>query len=125
VVSNDIDNLKLMVMNHITPQKQIGTLGTARDVVGKIEVSADIMAYLTQPDAILACSANTTLQLGVGLRNTDGGIFFDVPSVKCTDAPPKFPGNGPVSLDLKSAGFRDATLNITLGVTLFPFLPTS
>ena len=124
VVSNDIDNLKLTVMNHITPQKQIGTLGTARDVVGKIEVSADIMAYLTQPDAILACSANTTLQLGVGLRNTDGGIFFDVPSVKCTDAPPKFPGNGPVSLDLKSAGFRDATLNITLGVTLFPFLPT-
>lgn len=125
VISNDIDNWKLTLMNHVTPQKQQGFLGTKRAVTGKIEVGLDMMVYLTQPDAMIACFNNTTLTFGAGLRNNDFGIFFDIPSLKCTDAPPKFPGNGPVSLDLKSSAFRDATSNITLGISLFPFLPTA
>jgi hypothetical protein len=80
-------------------------------------------AFLTQDDALKACRANTTLTYGVGLRNEDGGWFFDVPDVKCTDSTPKFPANGPVTLDLKLAAFRDPTSNFTLGMTLFPYLP--
>lgn len=125
VVSDDIDTSKLTLMNHVSPQKQHGTLGTKRDVVGKIGVDLDVTAFLTQDDALKACRANTTLTYGVGLRNGDGGWFFDLPSVKCTDSPPKMPGNGPVTLDLKLSAFRDATGNFTLGVTMYPFLPSS
>jgi hypothetical protein len=123
IVSDDIDTSKLTFMNHVSPQKQHGNLGTKRDVVGKVEVGIDMTAFLTQDDALKACRANTTLTYGVGLRNEDGGWFFDVPDVKCTDSTPKFPANGPVTLDLKLAAFRDPTSNFTLGMTLFPYLP--
>ncbi len=123
IVSNDIATWKLTFNNNITPQKQQGLLGTARDVVGKAQVDMDIEAFLTQDEGWKACSANTSLAFGAGFRNADGGTFFDVPSLVFTDAPPKFPGNGPVSLSVKSAGFRDATGNYTLGMSTFAFLP--
>jgi hypothetical protein len=72
-----------------------------------------------------ACSQNLTVMLGAGFNNGDGGIFFNAPSLKCTDAPPKFPANSPVTIDLKLSAFRDATLNYLLGITLFPYLPAS
>lgn len=124
IVSDDIDTWALTLMNHVSPQKQQGTLGTKRDVVGTCEVAVSATAFITQADAMLACSANTTLMLGAGFRNGDGGIFFNVPSLKCTDAPPKFPKDGPVTADLKLGAFRDATLNYTLGVSLFAYLPS-
>jgi hypothetical protein len=123
LVSDDIDTSKLTVMNHVTPQKQHGTLGTKRDVVGKNEVSLDANVFLVSDDALKACRANTTLAYGVGLRNGDFGMFFDVPSLKCIESPPSFPANGPVTLALKLAAFRDAVGNYTMGVSLFPFLP--
>lgn len=125
LVSDDIENAAITQMNHITPQKQHGTLGTKRDIVGKAEVSVDLGVFLTQDDALTACRANTTLAYGVGMRNDDFGIFFNVPNLKCTDSPPKFPGNGPVTLDLKLGAFRDPTLNYTMGATLFPYIPVA
>ena len=58
----------------------------------------------------------------VSLR-TDLTEHFDVPSVKCTDAPPSFDANAPVSLALQMGAFRDPTGNYTLGVMLWPYLP--
>jgi len=123
IVSDDIGDFKLMIMNHISPQKQHGVLGSARPVVGKVGASVDMTSFLTQDNAMKACTGNLTLMFGAGFRNGDGGIFFDIPSLKCTDAPPKFPANGPVSLALKLVAFRDATSNVTIGISTFPFLP--
>lgn len=125
VISDDVANSKITLMNHVTPQKQHGVLGTKRDVVGKCEVSVGFTAFCTQPELLINCPANTTLSYGLGLRNGDCGMFFDVPSAKCTDATPKFPGNGPVTLDGTLEAFRDPTGNFTLGWTLFPFLPAA
>ena len=125
VVSSDIETSALTLMNHISAQKQHGFLGTKRPIVGKAEATLDATVELTQDDAIKACQDNTTLMYGAGLRNGDGGWFFDIPSCKCTDAPPTFPANGPVTLALKLAAFRDPTNNYTLGMSLFPFLPAS
>jgi hypothetical protein len=124
-VSDDVEMWSLTLMNHVTPQKQHGFLGTKRDVVGKAEVSIDMTVFCTSDAAMVACSQNTTLMFGAGFNCTDGGIFFNVPSIKCTDAPPKFPANGPVTLDLKLGAFRDPTANISLSVSLFPFLPAA
>lgn len=125
VVSDDIDNWKLTLMNHVTAQKQQGFLGTKRDVVGKCEVSIDMTAYLTSDAALAACANNTTLQFGAGFRNTDGGIFINVPDCKCTDSPPTFSANSAVTLALKLGAFRDLTSNYTLSMGLFAFIPAS
>lgn len=125
VISNDVETWSLTYMNHISPQKQQGFFGTKRVVVGKAEVALTATVEATSDAAMIACSQNTTLTFGAGFNNSDGGIFFDIPSVKCTNAPPKFPANGPVTLDLTAAGFRDSVGNYTMAVSLFPYLPTA
>lgn len=125
VVSDDIDTWDITYMNHAQGQKQAGTLGNKRTVVGRKEAQLTANAFLTQTDAIAACQNNTFLTLGVGLRNPDGGIFFDVPSCTCDDTDEGFPQNGPVTLALKLSAFRDATLNMTLGISVWPYLPQS
>jgi hypothetical protein len=125
VVSDDIDTWDLTYMNHTTGQKQQGRLGNARTVVGRAEAEISASVFLTQPDAIAACQGNTPLALGIGLRNADGGIFFDAPSCVCEDADEEFAANAPVKLALKIGAFRDPTLNITIGVMVWPYLPSA
>lgn len=123
VVSDDIDTWDLTYMNHTTGQKQQGTLGNKRTVVGRAEAEIGASVFLTQPDAIAACQNNTPLALGIGVRNPDGGIFFDVPSCVCEDADEDFAANAPVKLALKLGAYRDPVLNITLGIMVWPYLP--
>lgn len=123
IVSSDIDSFSLNWSNGYTPQKQQGTLGTARNVVGKAQLDVDLKAWLTQDEGWKACSANTALAMVAAYRNDDGGVLFDVPSLTWNDAPPDFPGNGAVSLAIKGQGFRDPTGNYTFGMTRFAFLP--
>jgi hypothetical protein len=85
----------------------------------------DAELYVNQIEGINAAPNNTTLTFGSGFRNADGGVFFLVPSLKFTEGPTTFPANGPVMLSAKSAGFRDAVGNYTLGISMFSDLPAS
>lgn len=125
IVSDDIGNWDLTYMNHVVGQKQAGVRGNKRTVVGRREADITANAFLTQPDALIACSNNTPLAFDFGLRNTDGAIHFDVPSCSCEDDDPQFPQNAPVQQNLKIGAFRDPTYNYTLGVMVWPYLPTA
>ncbi len=125
IISDDIETAKIMFKNNASPQKQHGALGSVRTVVGKAQASADVNAFLTQDNALKACTANTTVVFGYGLRNNDGGFFWDMPACKITKAPPSFPQNGPVSLALTVEAFQDPVSNITAAVSIFPFLPVA
>lgn len=124
-VSTDIASWKLSMDNGITGQKQHGTLGPKRLIVGKLNVTMDLEVVVTQDDAIKACTANTTLTFGAGLRSTTGGVFVDVPSLKFTGAVPKFPANGAVMISPKAGAFVDATGRYTVGFSYFSYLPAS
>lgn len=124
-VSVDINNWKLMLKNHVTPQKQQATFGAARMIVGKCDVEVDFEVFLVQDDVIKAIRDNRTLQWEACLRNNDCGVVFDVPSGTFEDGAEKFPANGPVTATPKLMGFRDATYNYTLGISRFPYLPAS
>lgn len=125
VVSNKFSSWKLTHKNGFTPLKQQGFYGTAENIVGKAEVSIDAEVYVNQVEGINAAPNNTTIAFGSGFRNTDGGVFFDVPSMKFDASPLTFPANGPVMLSAKTAGFRDAVGNFTMGISMFADLPAS
>jgi len=125
VVSNKISSWTLTHKNGVTPLKQQGTFGTAENIVGKAEVMIKAELYVNQTEGIAAAPNNTTIAFGAGLNNGDGGIFFDVPSTKWTNAPLTFPANGPVMLSADTAGFRDAVGNYTMGISMFADLPAS
>lgn len=125
VVSNKFESWKLTHKNGVSPIKQQGTFGTAENIIGKAEVMIDAELFVNQVDGINAAPANTTIAFGSGFRNGDGGVFFAVPSLKFTETPITFPANGPVKLSVKSAGFRDAVGNYTLGLSMFGYLPAT
>lgn len=121
----DVESWRLGYMNHVTMQKGHGVLGGVRPIVGKAEASLDMSMVCTGDAAMKLCSQNLTGMFGSGLRTDDGGIFIDLPALKCSDAPPKFPANGNVMLDLKLSAFRDPVGGYTLGLMLFPYLPAA
>lgn len=123
LVSNKISSWALTHKNGVSPLKQQGFTGTFENIVGKAEVGIDAELYINSVDPINVGPANTTVAFGAGLRNTDGGVFFDVPSMKFTDSPMTFPANGPIMLSAKTAGFRDAIGNYTMGISMFAYLP--
>jgi hypothetical protein len=57
------------------------------------------------------------------LKNEDGGIHFDLPSMTLGDASPNFQVNESVKLNMTGEAFADGTLDVSLGVSLFPYLP--
>lgn len=124
-VASDIMSWTLNYSNGVTGQKQQGKIGPKRIIVGKVDCSIDMELVVTQDDAIKACTANTTLSFGSLLRNTNGGVFVNVPSLKFTGAVPKFPANGVVTISPKAGAFVDANLRYTLGLSEFDYLPAS
>lgn len=123
IVADDIETWKLTYSNNVTAQKQQGILGNARPIVGKVMSTLDVTAAMTQDNMIAACTNNTTLMAGFGFQSSDGGCFFDIQSLKCTESTTKFPSNSFVELSLKLEAFRDQVTNITAGVSVFAFLP--
>ncbi len=125
IVSQDVSSWKLTLNNNITPQKQQGVFGAQRMIVGKCVVGVDMEVFYVQPDVEKAIRDNRTLRFDVLLNNGDGGVFFDVPALTFSGGAPKFPANGPVTISPTADAFRDTTFNYTLGMTIFPYLPTT
>lgn len=124
-VASDVVSWTLNYSNGITGQKQHGKVGPKRLIVGKVDCSVDMELVVTQDDAIKACTANTTLAFGALLRNSNGGVFVNVPAMKFTGAVPKFPANGVVSISPKGGAFIEQVGRYTLGLSIFPYLPAS
>jgi hypothetical protein len=125
LISNKVSSWSLTHKNGVSPLKQQGFTGTFENIIGKAEVAVDAELYINSVDPINVGPANTTVAFGAGFRNADGGVFFDVPSMKFTDSPMTFPANGPIMLSAKTAGFRDAIGNYTMGMSMFGYLPAA
>lgn len=125
VIAGAVSSWKLTLNNNVTPQKQQGTLGAATMVAGKCVVGLDLEVFYVQTDVEVAIGDNRTLNFDVGLRNSDGGVLFDIPSFMLDEGDLKFPANGPVTLSPKAEAFRDTTYSVTLGMMVFPYLPAS
>jgi len=124
-VATDITSWALHFDNGISGQKQHGTFGNKRMIVGKVAATLDMDLVVTQDDAIKACTANTTLCFGTLLRNANGGVFVNLPALKFTGAVPKFPANGSVTISPKGGAFIEAVGRYTLGLSVFAYLPAS
>ena len=125
VVASDIGSWSIDLTNNLSPQKQQGTYGTKRIIPGKVDVGFTAEVYLTQDDAIKACTANTPLAADVAIRCGNGGLVFEVPRMRFTGAVPKFPANGTVMISPRGGASIDPTGRYTLGVSVFAFLPST
>jgi hypothetical protein len=59
------------------------------------------------------------------IKNDDGGFLVDVPSLTLGGGDKEFPVNESILLNTTAQAFGDTTLGTSLGISMFPYLPSS
>lgn len=122
-LTTDFKNLTLTLNNNVNPEKVIGTLGAKYMNYGNLDLGIESQLLFTEGDVVAAIRNNTTLTMDFALKNSDGGLFFDIPSLTLSGGTKDFPVNESVLINTTATAFADATLNTSIGVSLFPYLP--
>ena len=117
-------SLTLTLGNEVSAEKCLGTRGASFMNTGNFTVSMEAELLFTDSDLAQAVKDNDTVTFDVLLRNDDGAIAFDIPSMTLSGGARSFPVNESIRISVTGTAFQDATLNTSLGVTEFPYFPT-
>lgn len=116
-------NVSLTLNNQVTPEKCLGTLGATELNTGTYLVDVETQILLTNEDVISAIKDNETVMFDFIVKNDDGAIAFDIPSMTLGGGDLELPRNESVRVNMQGEAFRDATLGYTLGVSTIPAVP--
>tara|TARA_Y100000310_G_scaffold160698_2_gene160515 strand:+ start:32050 stop:33555 length:1506 start_codon:yes stop_codon:yes gene_type:complete len=122
-ITTDFKSLSLTLSNNISPEKVLGTLGAQYVNYGNFEVGFEGQLVFTNSAVVQAIRENETLGLDFSLRNDDGGVYVEIPSMTLGGGDKEIPENESVLINITGEAFNDATLGTSLGVSLFPALP--
>lgn len=115
--------LTLKLGNNVSPEKCLGVLGASFMNNGNFEVDLDTTVLFTNSLVMDAIRNNETVTMDFLLRNTDGAMAIDIPSMTLGDGKLDFPVNESVKIKLSGQAFVDATLGTSIGISLFPAVP--
>lgn len=124
-LTTDFTNLTITLNNQVTPEKVLARLGARFLNTGTFLVDIEAEALFTDSAVAAAIRNNTTVTMDFALRNDDGGIFFDIPSLTLGNGARSFPVNETVRIALTGAAFVDPTLQTSGGISIFPFVPST
>lgn len=122
-LTTDFKSVSLTLNSNVSPEKILARLGAAYMNTGNFDVNFDAQALFTSPDAVDAIRNNTTVSMDFILKNEDGAVAIDIPSLTLGGGGREFPVNESVLLNMTGTAFRDATLGTSLGVSLFAIVP--
>lgn len=116
-------SLTLNLNNNASRENCLGTLGATYVNVGIFGVQLQGQVVFTSEDIPNAVRNNTTVSLDFVLHNQDGTIVLDLPSMELDGGDEEFPLNQSVKVNFTGNAFADATLNTSIGISLFPVTP--
>jgi hypothetical protein len=116
-------NLTLTIGNEVSPEKCLGTLGASFMNTGNLTVSLEAELLFTDSALAQAIKDNDTVQFDVLLKNDDGAIDIDIPSLTLGGGARSFPVNESIQISVTGTAFQDPTLGTSIGVTEFPYFP--
>lgn len=122
-ITTDFKSLTLTLANNVSPEKVLCSLGARFMNYGNFEVNAEVQVLFTDSAVASAIRNNTTVALDFILKNDDGAIHVDIPSLTLGGGGKDFPVNETVLINLTGQSFADPTLNTSIGITVFPFIP--
>lgn len=124
-LSTYFKSLSLTINNNASPEKALANLGAVFMNIGNFDVDIEAQLLFTNKAVPAAIRANTTVTMDFSLRNDDGGLFFDLPAMTLGGGDKEFPENETVLINTPAQAFEDPTLGTSIGVSLFPYLPSS
>ena len=122
-LSTYFKSLELVINNNITPEKVIANLGAVNTNIGDLEVTFSTSLVFSNINILDAARNNETLSLEFLLKNDDGGLHFDIPSMTLNDSTKSFPRNESVLIDTGGTGHKDDFFGYVISTTKFPYLP--
>lgn len=109
--------------NEVTPEKCIGTLGAVFMNNGLFLVDLEGEVLFTSGAVVTAIRNNETVTMDTLLKNDDGALAIDLPSLTLGDGALNFPVNESVKVALSGEAFQDSFFGTSIGISLFPTVP--
>lgn len=122
-LSTDFKSATLTLNNNVSPEKVLGQLGAKFLNTGNFEVDLETQLIFTNSAVASAVRENRTVTMEVGLKNDDGAMFLDFPSLTLGGGDREFPVNESVLINLTGQTFEDPTLGTSLSASFFPIVP--
>lgn len=116
-------SLSLKITNNLSPDKILALLGAAVMDVGQFIVELNAEMILADIGVATHIRSNDTLTFDFMLKNQDGGIAFDFPSLTFGDGAKNLEVDKSVKIAILFSPFGDANLGNSMGISLFPVLP--
>lgn len=118
-------NLVLSVNNQIGAEKCLGNLGALFLNQGNLLVDVEAQLLLTSSAVIAAIRNNDTLTLDFILKNEDGAIAVDIPSLTLGGGDKEFPQNESVLINTTAEAFVDPVLGYSMASSIIEQVPLS
>ena len=119
-ITTDFKSLTITIDPQISPEKVLGTLGARFVNRGNLLVDSEAQVIFSSPNVIDAIRENATLSMNCIIGNSDGVFAFDIPSQTLGGGGREYPVNAAVLVNTTGAGFEDAELGTSIGVSFFP-----
>ena len=119
-------SLTLTLKNNVSPENCLGTLGAVFMNSGLFEVNLEGQMLFTNKEIVNAVKNNTTVTFASIMKNSDGAIVIDIPSLTFGDGQREFPVDASVLVNISGLAFNDPTgtvPDVSLGISLFAKVP--
>lgn len=122
-ITTDFKSLTITMTNNVAGEKVLGRLGAAWFNNGNFEADIEAELLFTSPRVITSIKNNDEVGLDFGIRNDDGGAYFDYPSATMNGGNRSFPENASVTIQTTIEVFRDELHGHSFSCSFFPVLP--
>lgn len=123
-LSTCFKSLTMNINNNVSAEKCLGALGASFINTGNFEIDVETQLIFENSTIISAIKNNQTLTIDWTVKNDDGAIAFDIPAMTLDGGDREFPENESVLINTTAQAFRDETLGYSLGISIFPVVPT-
>jgi hypothetical protein len=124
-LSTDFKSLSFTLNNNVSPEKVLANLGARFMNTGNLEVDIEAQLLFSNAAVVTAIRENTRLSMDFSIRNEDGTILVDIPSLTLGGGDREFPVNESVLINTTAQAYGDAVYGNSIGITLFAYTPAS
>ena len=119
-LTTDFKSLTLTLNNNVSPEKVVGTIGAKFINFGNFFVDLETQLVFTNEDVIQRIRDNATVTMDFVLKNSDGVIAVDIPSMILGGGGREFPRGESVLINLTCEANDDNSFESSIGVSLIP-----
>ena len=117
-ITTDFKSLTLTLNNNVSPEKVLGALGAKFINTGNFEVDIEAQLVFTDGIVVNKIRNNETVTMDFIIKNTDGVVVVDIPSMTLGGGDRELPVNESVLINTTALAFQDGTLGTSIGISI-------